>query len=76
MQVQKQIADFDFQVQIYFKQLKRFNVRIRVLEQIKRAPSVYLNAIRETRRRQKFAKVYKTVRFSLRFSKNLNFFYS
>lgn len=61
MQVQKQIAEYDFQIQISFKQLKRLNVRMKLMEQIKRAPHVYLYAIKETVRRLQFSKAYKTV---------------
>lgn len=61
MQIQKQVAEYDFQVQLYFKQLKRFNIRIRLMEQIKKAPSVYVDAVRETMRRLRFSKAYKAV---------------
>ena len=64
MQKQKQIADYDFQIQIYFKLLKRLNIRIKLMEQIKKAPNVYINAIKETVRRLKFSKTYKSVNFN------------
>lgn len=61
MQIQKQVADYDFQIQIYFKQLKRFNQRIKLMEQIKKAPSIYIQSTKETLRRLKFSKTYKSV---------------
>lgn len=61
MQVQKQLADNDFQLQIYFKQLKRMNTRIKLIDHIKKAPAIYLCSMRETIRRQHFSKIYKTV---------------
>jgi hypothetical protein len=66
MQIQRQVADYDFQVQLYFKQLKKFNLRIRLMEQIKKAPSIYLEAVKETRRRMKFSQTYKTVNHLVR----------
>jgi hypothetical protein len=62
MQVQKKMADFDFQMQIYFKQLKRLNLRVKLMEQLKSAPSVYLFSIKETVRRQEFNTIYKQVK--------------
>lgn len=62
MQVQKQIADFDFQIQIYFKQLRRLNVRLKLMEQLKKAPFVYLISLKEALRRTHFSTVYKTVK--------------
>lgn len=60
MQVQKQIADFDFQLQLCLKQLRRITVRLRLAEQLKRAPFVYLSSIKETLRRVEFNKSYKS----------------
>ena len=59
MQVQKQIADYDFQLQICFKQLKRINVRVKLMDQLKKAPYVYLYSIKEAFRRLNFSKTYK-----------------
>jgi hypothetical protein len=61
MQVQKQIADYDFQLQVCFKQLKRINVRVKLMDQLKKAPFVYLSSLRETMRRINFSKSYKNV---------------
>ena len=61
MQVQKQIADYDFQLQICFQQLKRINSRIKLMDQLKKAPHVYLCSIKETMRRINFNKSYKNV---------------
>jgi hypothetical protein len=64
MQIQKQICDFDFQLQFNFKQLKRLNVRIKLMEHIKKAPYFYLCSMRETLRRKKFTTSYKSVHFA------------
>lgn len=61
MQIQKQMADHDFQLQIYFKQLKRINLRLKLMEQLKKAPFIYIYSMKETLRRQHFSKIYKTV---------------
>lgn len=61
MQIQNQMADHDFQLQIYFKQLKRINLRLKLMEQLKKAPFVYIYSMKETLRRQQFSKIYKTV---------------
>lgn len=60
MQIQKQLADNDLQLQIYFKQLKRISMRLKLMDHIKRAPTVYMCSMRETIRRQNFSKVYKS----------------
>lgn len=60
MQIQKQLADNDLQLQIYFKQLKRIGMRLKLMDHIKRAPTVYMCSMRETIRRQNFSKVYKS----------------
>jgi hypothetical protein len=62
MKVQKQIADYDFKLQICFQQLKRINVRIKLVDQLKKAPYVYLYAIKETLRRNSFSNTYKNVK--------------
>lgn len=59
MQVQKKVADYDFQIQIYFKQLRRVNVRLKLMDQIKKAPYIYVYAMKETLRRLEFSKSYK-----------------
>ncbi|CAF0759074.1 unnamed protein product [Brachionus calyciflorus] len=59
MQVQKKIADYDIQLQIYFQQLRRLNVRLKLMEQFKKAPYVYVYSMKETVRRNEFAKSYK-----------------
>ena len=61
MQIQKQLFDFDFQLQLNFKQLKRLNVRIKLMEQLKKAPFFYLCSMKETVRRRKFSTSYKSV---------------
>ena len=61
MQIQKQIFDYDFELQLNFKQLKRLNVRIKLMENLKKAPYYYLCSIRETLRRKKFSGSYKSV---------------
>jgi hypothetical protein len=63
MQVQKQIADYDFQLQVCFKQLKRINVRVKLMDQLKKAPYVYLSSLKETMRRINFSRSYKNVSF-------------
>ena len=60
MQIQKQLAENDLQLQIYFKQLRRIDMRLRLMDQIKRTPSVYMCSMRETLRRQSFSAVYKS----------------
>lgn len=61
MLIQNQMADINFQIQIHFKQLKRLNVRLKLMEQLKRVPKIYLCSLKETLRRQKFSKFYKEV---------------
>ncbi len=63
-QIQKQLADHDFQLQIYYKQLKRIGARVKLIDMIKRAPGIYMCSVRETVRRQRFSKVYKNVSHS------------
>jgi hypothetical protein len=55
------MADTDFQLQIYFKQLKRINIRLKLMEQLKKAPFIYVYSMKETIRRQNFSKIYKNV---------------
>jgi len=64
MQIQKKMADTDFQLQIYFKQLKRINIRIKLMEQLKKAPFIYVYSMKETIRRTNFSKIYKNVNLS------------
>jgi len=66
MQIQKQLADHDFQLQVYFKQLKRIGARVKLIDMIKRAPGIYLCSVREIVRRQGFSKVYKNVSVKLK----------
>lgn len=58
MQIQKRVADYDFRIQIFFKQLKRLNIRLKLMEQLQKAPYVYVYSMRETVRRVEFAKCY------------------
>ena len=60
MKIQNKMAELDFHLQINFKQLKRLNVRILMLDQLKRAPSIYFSSMKETIRRQSFTKAYKS----------------
>lgn len=65
MQIQKQLADHDFQLQIYFKQLKRINARVKLIDMIKKAPAIYICSLKETVRRQRFSKIYKQASYSI-----------
>ena len=58
MQIQKKVADYDFRIQIFFKQLKRLNIRLKLMEQLQKAPYVYVYSMKETLRRIEFAKCY------------------
>ncbi len=60
MKIQNKMAELDFHLQINFKQLKRLNVRILMLDQLKRAPSIYFSSMKESIRRQSFTKAYKS----------------
>ena len=71
MQIQKKMADTDFQLQIYFKQLKRINIRLKLMEQLKKAPFIYVYSMKETIRRQNFSKIYKNVNLSYSWQKFL-----
>ena len=76
MQIQKKMADTDFQLQIYFKQLKRINIRLKLMEQLKKAPFIYVYSMKETIRRQNFSKIYKNVNLSYSWQKFLYFLLS
>ena len=67
MHIQNQMAEHDFQLDIYFKQLQRIDVRIKLMEQLKKSPFIYVYSMKETIRRQNFSKIYKTVKFSKKF---------
>lgn len=58
MQIQKKVADYDFRIQIFFKQLKRVIIRLKLMEQLQKAPYVYIYSMKETLRRFEFAKSY------------------
>jgi hypothetical protein len=66
MQIQKQMCDYDFQLQLNFKQLKRLNVRIKLMEHLKQAPHFYLYSLKETVRRRKFSASYKSLANALK----------
>ena len=61
MKTQNKMANHAFELEIYFKQLQRIEVRIKLMEQLKKAPFIYIYSMKETIRRQKFSQVYKTV---------------
>nr|AWV66629.1 RB1-inducible coiled-coil protein 1 [Brachionus rotundiformis] len=58
MQIQKKVVDYDFRIQIFFKQLKRLNIRLKLMEQLQKAPYIYVYSMKETLRRLDFAKNY------------------
>nr|AWV66677.1 RB1-inducible coiled-coil protein 1 [Brachionus koreanus] len=58
MQIQKKVGDYDFRIQIFFKQLKRVNIRLKLMEQLQKAPYVYVYSMKETLRRVEFSKSY------------------
>jgi hypothetical protein len=64
MQIQKQLYEYDFELQISFKQLTRLNVRIKLMDQLKKAPYFYLYSLKETIRRKNFTNTYKMVSFA------------
>lgn len=59
MKIESQMAKVGFQIEMHYKQLKRLNVRMRLMEQIKIVPKVYLYSLKETLRRIQFSKIYK-----------------
>jgi hypothetical protein len=66
MRIQNQMAEHDFQLDIYFKQLQRIDVRLKLMEQLKRSPFIYIFSMKETIRRQSFSRIYKTVNFLIK----------
>ena len=56
------MVEIDFHLKIYYKQLSRINTRVKLVEQLKRTPYIYLYSIKETIRRLNFSKVYKQVK--------------
>jgi hypothetical protein len=60
MVIQKKMHDCDIQLEFFYKELGRLNTRLHLMEQLKRAPKVYLYSLVETLRRNHFSSIYKT----------------
>lgn len=62
MSIQTQIVNkLNTKLIMYNEKIKQSNLYLKQIEQIKNAPKVYLQALYETIRRDKFSSVYKKV---------------